>query len=249
MLWILAALAFGGSWRTVRAGQRELDPGGPLAPVPTPAAPLTGDAAKWGAASLLATPSGRLYSVKPGDTVWSISDHFGIGPDVLLGANPSTGWAIEAGEDLLIPYENEEGAATMGANGPVVRGSGYHFVASVEQQLCWLFSNGQLVQRWTCSTGSPESPSILGHYTIQTKMEQAYSFPLDAELPYWLGIYSAGDLENGIHGIPFDGESGSQTWDGEVGQPVTYGCIMLENPIAQVLFELADIGMPVTILQ
>jgi lipoprotein-anchoring transpeptidase ErfK/SrfK len=67
-------------------------------------------------------------------------------------------------------------------------------------------------------------------------------------MPFWLGIYWAGGSENGIHGLPWDAKSGVQIWSGNVGKPITFGCIMLDNVNAKLLYDMAWIGMPVVIL-
>jgi lipoprotein-anchoring transpeptidase ErfK/SrfK len=67
-------------------------------------------------------------------------------------------------------------------------------------------------------------------------------------MPYWLGLYYAGSTENGIHSLPYYPETGRRTWAGAEGAPITYGCIMLDDANARILFEIAYIGMPVIIL-
>ena len=66
-------------------------------------------------------------------------------------------------------------------------------------------------------------------------------------MPYWLGIYWAGASENGIHGLPWNAKSGVQVWTGNVGKPITFGCVMLDNVNAKMLYNTAWIGMPVVI--
>lgn len=67
-------------------------------------------------------------------------------------------------------------------------------------------------------------------------------------MPYWMGLYYAGSTENGIHGLPYDPKTKRRTWEGLVGTPITYGCIMLDDANAKTLFDVAYIGMPVVIL-
>jgi lipoprotein-anchoring transpeptidase ErfK/SrfK len=66
-------------------------------------------------------------------------------------------------------------------------------------------------------------------------------------MPFWLGIYWAGGSENGIHGLPWDATTGVQIWSGNVGKPITYGCVMLDNVNAKLLYDMAWIGMPVIV--
>jgi lipoprotein-anchoring transpeptidase ErfK/SrfK len=66
-------------------------------------------------------------------------------------------------------------------------------------------------------------------------------------MPYWLGIYWSGSSENGIHGLPWNAKTGRRTWVGLVGTRITYGCVMLNDGAAKLLWEKAYIGMPVII--
>jgi len=191
----------------------------------------------------------RRYSVLPGDTLWSIAGHFGVGADVVTSTNGLTGSApIQNGMDLLIPYSNEAGTAVAGPDAPVVPAPGWHFVASMTQQSCWLFKDGVVAYQWPCSTGREASASVPGNYTVKSKEPVAYSLPVGGYLPYWLGIYDAGILENGIHGFPYSADTGEKMWTDQIGMPVTFGCIMLDDRAARTLYELSYIGMPVTIL-
>jgi lipoprotein-anchoring transpeptidase ErfK/SrfK len=82
---------------------------------------------------------------------------------------------------------------------------------------------------------------------IQSKIRTAYESTWNIWMPYWLGLYWAGGTENGFHGMPWNAATGRQMWPGLVGTPITYGCIMLTNENAEILWEMAYIGMPVTI--
>jgi LysM repeat protein len=189
------------------------------------------------------------FTVRAGDTLWDIAMHYGITVAVIVDANRLGAYPlIVPGMDLLVPFSNEVGTARPGPDGPIVTGRGLHFVASMSAQACWLFDDGAVLRRWPCSTGRPSSPSVPGNYTIQTKMPRGYFVPADSWMPDWLGIYEAGGTENGIHGIPYAADTGEKFWQNDVGTPVTFGCVMLDEAAADQLWALAYIGMPVTIL-
>jgi len=65
-------------------------------------------------------------------------------------------------------------------------------------------------------------------------------------MPHWLGIYWAGSTENGIHALPIL-SSGQTLWAGYLGQPVSYGCIVLGTQEAELLYNWAQIGTLVSI--
>ena len=63
-------------------------------------------------------------------------------------------------------------------------------------------------------------------------------------MPYWLGIYYAGPVENGIHALPIL-PSGQTLWAGYLGSPVSYGCIILSTENARTIYNWAQVGTPV----
>ena len=183
----------------------------------------------------------RVYVVRAGDTLSSIALRFGVSLSALVEMNqledPSR---IYVGQRLIIPAEGAEGPAPQ-------EGQGLQFIVSVSKQTCWLYRGRQLLYTWRCSTGRPGYPTRYGTFRIQSKIPIAYGSAWNIYMPYWLGIYWAGSTENGIHGLPWDAATGAKVWQGLVGQPVTFGYIMLEDWAASILFEMAYIGMPVII--
>ena len=63
-------------------------------------------------------------------------------------------------------------------------------------------------------------------------------------MPYWLGIYWVGTIENGIHALPINA-NGTTLWAGVLGSPASFGCIILSTQNARTLYYWADIGTPV----
>ncbi len=108
--------------------------------------------------------------------------------------------------------------------------------------------DGRLAGNWPCSTGRQASQTVPGTYTIRSKINPAYASAWGFYMPYWLGLYYSGGIEDGIHGLPYNPATGRKTWEGLVGTPITYGCVMLDDVNAKRLFDIAYIGMPVTIL-
>jgi LysM repeat protein len=207
------------------------------------AVPAGGETKAKPAAPGSATPKqpARTYVVRSGDTLSQIAKALGVPVASLASANglkdPDR---ISVGMTLKAPgYEAQPFA------GQVID---TRFIASISQQRCWLYEEGKLIGDWRCSSGRKEAPSVPGSYRIQSKIRDAYGSRWDFWMPYWLGLYYAGTTENGIHGLPYYKETGRRTWEGLVGTPITYGCIMLDDANARKLFEIAYIGMPVVIL-
>ena len=111
----------------------------------------------------------------------------------------------------------------------------------------YVYEGGELLWEWVVSTGEPGRDTATGQFAIQSKIPTAYAATWNLDMPYWLGIYWSGPLENGIHALPIKRDSGYRLWDGFLGQRVSYGCVILSDENAETLFDWAEIGAPVTI--
>ncbi len=119
-------------------------------------------------------------------------------------------------------------------------------VVDISEQRMYVYENGKLKWSWKASTGEPGRPTVPGEYRVQSKILNARSNVWRLWMPYWLGIYWVGPIENGIHGLPVS-DDGWKMWEGYIGTRVTYGCVALTDEHARLLWEWADIGTPVTV--
>ncbi len=203
------------------------------------AIPSAGGGSSGGAAST----SGATYKVRSGDTLSAIAGRLGVSTSALAAANGITNPnRIYVGMVLRVP--GKSGGSTGGAAGG--SGAGTRFVVSISSQHCWLYRGGALIGDWRCSTGRRGAGTSVGTFRVQSKLRNAWGSTWGFYMPYWLGIYWAGSMENGIHGLPYY-PSGQKTWAGLVGTPITFGCVMLDDANAKLLWDTAYIGMPVVI--
>ena len=79
-----------------------------------------------------------------------------------------------------------------------------------------------------------------------TREGRARLVPICFWMPDWMGIYYAGDLENGFHALPIL-PNGQRLWANDLGTPVSYGCIVLGVQEAQELYNWASVGTTVRI--
>jgi LysM repeat protein len=180
------------------------------------------------------------YLVQPGDTLGAIAKRYATSVQALVEANGlNSPDRISVGMRLVIPKD--------GGSLPSYPGQATRFVASISAQRCWLYQGDTVIAKWACSTGRSGWGTRPGTYKIQSKIQKAYGSRWNIWMPYWLGIYWAGGSENGIHGLPWNASSGKEVWSGLVGTPITYGCVMLDNTHAKLLYDMAYIGMPVVI--
>lgn len=201
-----------------------------------PAAGATGTAPT---APVAAVPS--EYVVGAGNSLAGIAQQFNTTVAAIAAANGiSDPSKIFVGQRLAIP---------TGAPSPVVQAAplgGLHFYVSISQQRCQLYRGEQLLYDWPCSTGRSGSGTKYGEFYVQSKIREAWGSRWGFYMPFWLGIYWAGGSENGIHGLPYE-PGGYPVWANSVGTPVTYGCVLLGAYESETLWNMAYIGMPVTI--
>jgi lipoprotein-anchoring transpeptidase ErfK/SrfK len=118
-------------------------------------------------------------------------------------------------------------------------------IVDISQQHLYAYEGNQLVFSFVVSTGSSSS-TWTGNFSILDKIPDAYSDPWGFWMPDWMGIYWAGDEEDGFHSLPVL-DDGQQIWGDEIGEPITYGCVVLEPGDMQQLYDWATIGTPVQI--
>lgn len=191
--------------------------------------------------------SGFYYhTVQPGETLSQLAAVYDSTPQAIVRYNNLPDEAtVFAGLEVRIPF----GPPILERRQPLVPHSGTAFVVSISRQRCWVMQGNHVLHAWKCSTGQGKWVTRTGTFHVKTKMEMAKSNAYRLDMPYWLGIYDVGTYENGIHGIPVEWESGEKLWDNLVGQPATFGCAMLLDKDAAILYDLAYIGMPVHVVE
>jgi lipoprotein-anchoring transpeptidase ErfK/SrfK len=120
-------------------------------------------------------------------------------------------------------------------------------VVSISQQQLTAYDGTEPVFTFVVSTGSGNS-TLAGSFKILDKNTNAYSSIWNFWMPDWMGIYYAGNLENGFHSLPVL-EDGQELWGDRIGEPITYGCIVLLPEDMQQLFDWAEVGTTVNIVR
>jgi lipoprotein-anchoring transpeptidase ErfK/SrfK len=120
-----------------------------------------------------------------------------------------------------------------------------YILVDISDQHMYVYEGDQLVYSFIASTGMNNATRV-GVFAVQSKISSAYGSTWDIWMPYWLGIYWAGGLENGIHALPIL-SNGGVLWEGFLGRPISYGCVVLGTHDAETLYHWADYGTPVEI--
>ena len=201
---------------------------------------ISGGSANSGSAP--ATGTAGTYTVRAGDTLASIAYRHGTTVWAIANANGLTNPNyISPGQKLRIPAGGSAPAPAPASGG------GKRIVVDLSDQRMYVYQNGQLLWNWVVSTGRPGQATAVGHYKVLNKIPNAYAYTWSLQMPYWLGIYWAGSLQNGIHALPIQA-NGQRLWEGYLGQRVSYGCIILSTQNAAKLYNWAPVGTPVNIV-
>ena len=124
-------------------------------------------------------------------------------------------------------------------------GGSKYILVDLSEQHMYVYEGEALIYSFIASTGMNNATRV-GTFAVQSKIPNAWGSTWSIWMPNWLGIYWAGGLENGIHALPIL-PNGATLWDGFLGRPVSYGCVVLGTYESQLLYEWAEIGTPVEI--
>jgi len=128
---------------------------------------------------------------------------------------------------------------------PVSYSAGKYILVDISDQHMYVYESDLLMYSFVASTGM-NNATRAGNFSVLNKIPNAYGATWNIWMPNWLGIYWAGSLQNGIHALPIL-PNGATLWAGFLGTPISYGCVVLGSYEAQVLYDWAEVGVPVEI--
>jgi lipoprotein-anchoring transpeptidase ErfK/SrfK len=124
-------------------------------------------------------------------------------------------------------------------------GGSKYILVDISDQYMYVYEADALIYSFVASTGIGNSTRV-GTFAVQSKIPNAYGSTWNIWMPNWLGIYWSHGLENGIHALPIL-SNGATLWEGFLGRPVSYGCVVLGTYESQLLYDWAEMGTPVEI--
>ncbi len=190
------------------------------------------------------TAAATTHTVQPGETLAAIAMRYGVTTWMLIQANSINNPAlIFAGQVLSIPGIRRPADSSGPAANP---GGEKRIVVDISEQHLYAYQGETLVYSFVASTGMPGVGTSRGTFSVLNKLPNAYASTWNLQMPYWLGIYWAGGLQNGIHALPIL-SNGQLLWSGYLGTPISYGCIVLGTYEASLLYGWADVGTTVVI--
>lgn len=180
------------------------------------------------------------YSIQKGDTLLKIAWKAGFPMWFLLNANPGLDSDnMVTGQTIIIPSKDEMLPL------PVIPQK--RIVMSIKKQRMMVYENGEQIKKFVISTGIEDSPTQPGVFQVQSHKVNAYASEWDLYMPHFLGIYEAWPgFMNGIHGLPTL-SNGTRLWANVLGEPASYGCIILALDDAKWLYKWAEDGVVVEI--
>jgi hypothetical protein len=120
-----------------------------------------------------------------------------------------------------------------------------YILIDISDQYMYAYEGDTLVFDFLASTGMNNATST-GSFKVLNKIPSAYGSTWNIWMPNWLGIYWSAGLENGIHGLPVL-PNGSLLWEGFLGTPISYGCVVIGTHESEMLYDWAEVGTPVDI--
>jgi lipoprotein-anchoring transpeptidase ErfK/SrfK len=136
-------------------------------------------------------------------------------------------------------------SSSTNAQAPVNYAGGKLILVDISEQHMYVYEGETLVYSFVASTGM-NNATRTGSFSVLEKIPNAYGATWNIWMPNWLGIYWAGSMQNGIHALPIL-PNGATLWAGFLGTPISYGCVVLDTFDAQVLYDWAEVGVPVEI--
>jgi len=119
-------------------------------------------------------------------------------------------------------------------------------VVGLTEQRMWLYEQGYRRYDFMVKTGPSGEETMSGDFEILNKIELTYGYGdlANLELPYWLGIYWVGAVQNGIHGPPFDTNTDRKLWE----DSASHGCIVLNDQDIIILYNWAGVGVKLKVV-
>jgi lipoprotein-anchoring transpeptidase ErfK/SrfK len=114
----------------------------------------------------------------------------------------------------------------------------------LSRQRLTVFYREDILKEMICSGGALETPTPLGEFTTNQKIEYSWVDRFDVGAYYWIRFFE----DYLIHSVPFDenGEMIVEEFE-KLGNPASHGCVRLRLDEAKWLYETLPLGVKVLI--
>jgi len=148
-------------------------------------------------------------------------------------------WDIEVRD----PKKPDEKLNITLSGGPVK-----YIKIKLKEQHLYAYENGLAKYDFQASTGRSGMETPTGNYAIQNKFPVQYSPEYELYMDNWMAITPSGSM--GIHSLPYwVYKNGAHVYEDaeHLGTPVSHGCIRVGLENSKILYDWAEVGMPVII--
>ncbi|MDD5731523.1 MAG: L,D-transpeptidase family protein [Patescibacteria group bacterium] len=148
-------------------------------------------------------------------------------------------WDIEVRD----PNKPDEKLNLSLSGGPVK-----YIKIKLEEQHLYVYENGLVKYDFLTSTGRPGMDTPTGTFAIQNQFPVQYSPEYELYMDNWMAITPGGAI--GIHSLPYwPAKNGGRIYEGEghLGTKVSHGCIRVSLENSKLLYDWAEVGMPVIV--
>lgn len=125
------------------------------------------------------------------------------------------------------------------------RYEGKYVLVDLSKQRLYRISGGTLEKTYIVSTGAWNTPTPVGTFAVNSKIQRAWSSTYKLWMPYWMAFIGT---EYGLHELP-EWPNGYKEGQNHLGRPVSHGCIRLGVGDAAELYAWTDVGTPVVVEQ
>jgi LysM repeat protein len=228
---------------TVDPSTAEVEAEAPDTSAPANAVTIEDAAADVAAANDSADEIPFTHVIGSGETLGRIALRYDVTLDELMSANAiANPNAIVAGTLLVIP--GRSGRSQVSSTNPAVLAQfeaqatiseGKQVVVDLSEQRVYAFENGVMVFTALVSTGLPATPTVLGDYEVYLRYDAQRMTGPGYDLPgvQWVQYFYQGYALHGTY------------WHENFGEPMSHGCVNLQNADALWLYNWATIGTPV----
>jgi len=121
-------------------------------------------------------------------------------------------------------------------------------IISISDQRLKCLSDNDVIYDYPVSTGLWKTPTPIGNFKIEDKSPVAYSRPYNLYMNWWMAITPSGS--HGIHELPYWKTRKGIIYEGasHLGQRASHGCIRLGRGPAKQVYDWAEVGTPVKIV-
>lgn len=123
--------------------------------------------------------------------------------------------------------------------------NGKKIVIRLNSQTMDLVENGVVLNSFTISSGKRGMATPTGTFAVLNKNKRAYSKTYGLYMPYWMAFTTRG---HGIHELP-EWPNGYKEGENHLGTPVSHGCVRLGVGSAKTVYDWAEVGTTVEVIQ